>query len=97
MHHSYSYIFEDTVAHIEYKNAHEGFISLQKDNDNLFQACCYSIENDEVVVYENDCGWDDGICGEHNFFRHETYWREEMEIIFKAFIERLKELNVKVI
>ena len=94
---SYSHIFKDASVNVEYIIDSEGFINLQIESDNLFQVYCYSIENDEVVVYENDCGWDDGICGDYNFGRYEDCSREEMEMIFEAFIERLKELNVKVI
>jgi len=54
--------------------------AVNEKGDNVFQVCC----DDEGMIDPEDCGWDDGICGEYNYG---LYNIDKADEVFHIFIK----------
>lgn len=76
-----------------------GFAFLQNTelDKTVFQVCLVERKDGKgykKAILENDCGWNDGICGDLNF-THST--RETIEIVKDFFFTEARKAGIKII
>ena len=76
-----------------------GFAFLWNDelDKPVFQVCLVQRKDGKgyrKAIRESDCGWDEGICGDFNFFNSTS---ETIEIVKEFFFTEARKAGIKII